>query len=184
MSVTTKLQTTSLAVTCKSKDEARKLLEAYSPAQQATVYKNSTDSVMGDYPTLAKIRTEYGEQVAYDWVAIELNDFQNFTGVAEDRKAPYEVIKETSRMICNRFFFLKLTELMLFFQRLKYGDYGPMFGRVESSRILIALKAFVDDRNIIIDAEQANRQREKEDRDKQCAMSREEYERQKAACEI
>ena len=49
---------------------------------------------------------------------------------------------------------------MLFFQRLKYGDYGEMYGSVDAVRILRALKNFMYDRNRIID-KVAQEEREK-----------------------
>ena len=49
---------------------------------------------------------------------------------------------------------------MLFFQKLKYGDYGEMYGSVDAVRILRALKNFMYDRNRIID-KVAQEEREK-----------------------
>lgn len=159
----------------KTKEEARKLLEKFNPSEQTALAVNPTLCVMCEAPTLATVRKEYGEQVVNDWLAIELDDYQNFVGVKEDNKVSYAVIKELSRMIQNRYFYLKLTEIMLFFQRLKYGDYGEMFGCVDAVRILRALRSFVFDRNIIIDKlEQGERERKQEEERKN-AITYEEY---------
>ena len=114
-----RLQGTSSVAICRTKEEARNLLKTYNPSEQTTLASNPTFCVTCDSPTLATVRKEYGEQVANDWLAIELDDYQNFVGVKEDNKASYAVIKELSKMIQNRYYYLKLTELMLFFQRLK-----------------------------------------------------------------
>ena len=130
---------------------------------------------MGDYPTLAKVKAEYGEQVTYDWLAVHLNDYQNFVGVKEENKASYDVIKEVAKMIQNRYYYLKITELMLFFQRLKYGDYGEMYGSVDAVRILRAIRSFVDDRNIIIEKREQRERERKMEEDRKNAVSYEEY---------
>ena len=131
--------------------------------------------VSGKAPTLAIVNRDYGEQVAVDWITIELNDYQNFVGVKEENKATFDVVCELSRMILGRYYYLKLSELMLFFQRLKYGDYGEMYGCVDAVRILRALRSFVVERNIIIDRlEQAEREKKMEE-DRKNAITYEEY---------
>lgn len=118
---------------------------------------------------------DYGEQVAVDWLTIELNDYQNFVGVKEDNKATLYVVCELSRMILARYYYLKLSELMLFFQKLKYGDYGEMYGCVDAVRILRALRSFVVERNIIIDRlEQASREKKLEE-ERKSVIPYEEY---------
>ena len=69
---------------------------------------------------------------------------------------------------------------MLFFQRLKYGDYGEMFGCIDSVKILRALRSFIDDRNALIDRALAIQREEQRKKDAATAVSREEYERMKA----
>ena len=171
----TKSQETSSVAICRSKDEARRLLEVFNPENQTFYAVNPTQCVMGDYSTLAKIKAEYGEQVVYDWLAVHLNNYQNFVGVKEENKASYDTIKEVAKMIHNRYYYLKITELMLFFQRLKYGDYGEMYGSVDAVRILRAIRSFVDDRNQIIEKiEQRERERKMEE-DRKNAVSYEEY---------
>ena len=175
-----RLQGTSSVAICRTKEDARNLLKTYNPSEQTTLASDPTFCVTCDSPTLATVRKEYGEQVVNDWLAIELDDYQNFVGVKEDNKASYAVIKELSKMIQNRYYYLKLTELMLFFQRLKYGDYREMYGCVDAVRILRALKDFIDDRNVLIEKEQSRQREEQHKRDMENAMSRGMYEKLKA----
>lgn len=64
---------------------------------------------------------------------------------------------------------------MLFFQRLKYGDYGEMYGCIDAVRIMRALRTFFDERNQIIEKiEQRERERKMEEGRKN-AVSYEEY---------
>ena len=104
-----------------------------------------------------------------------MNDYQNFVGVKEENKATFGVVQEMSKMILSRYYFLKLSELMLFFQRLKYGDYGEMYGCIDAVRIMRALRTFFDERNQIIEKiEQRERERKMEE-DRKNAVSYEEY---------
>jgi len=183
-SAITKLQQTSSSAICRTRDEARRLLAAFNPSVQAEIASNPTYCIMTEGPTLVSVKMEYGEQVSVDWLVLEINDFQNFVGVKEEGKATYEVVKELAQMILNRFYDLKLTEIMLFFQRMKYGDYGEMYGCVDSVRILKALRLFVGYRNNLIDMEEGKRRAEQYERDRAKAVSREEYERMKAAGEL
>lgn len=131
--------------------------------------------VKGSAPTLAVVRRDYGEQVAVDWLAIELNDYQNFVGVKEEGKATFDVVSELSKMILGRYYYLKLSEIMLFLQKLKYGDYGEMYGRIDAVRILRALRLFITDRNEIIDRHEQEENRRKRIETKKNAISYQEY---------
>ena len=76
---------------------------------------------------------------------------------------------------------LKLAEFMLFFQRMKFGDYGKVYGSIDFAYIARALRQFCEDRAIIIDRE-LQRRREEEYRESLArSVSREEYERMVAA---
>ena len=127
----------------KSKEEAKELLEKFNPSVQRNCYAYPERCVRGNAPTLAVVGRDYGEQVAVDWLTIELNDYQNFVGVKEENKATFDVVCELSKMILGRYYYLKLSELMLFFQKLKYCYYGEMYGCVHAVRILRALRSFV-----------------------------------------
>ena len=152
--------TSSQMVCYKSKEEAVRLLTTYNPSEQVKFARFPERCVCGSAPTLAKIKAEYGEEVMVKWLVIELNDYNNFVGVKEENKNSLEVMKEVAQMIYNRYYHLKLSEVMLFFQRLKYGDYGEMYGSVDAVRILRAFKNFMYDRNRIID-KVAQEEREK-----------------------
>lgn len=132
---------------------------------------------MGKAPTLAVVRRDYGAEIARKWLVIEVGDFNNFIGVSEERKMPLEVMKGLADMIMARYYYLKLSEVMLFFMRLKYGDYGEMYGNVDAVRILSAMRKFIMQRNaVIVQEEQKERERLLSESMKN-AISREEYDR-------
>lgn len=149
--------------TYKSKEEALRLLNEYSPTSQLEWVGDPTLCITADVPTLANVRAEYGAQVACDWLLMQLNDYQNFLGIKEEHKVGVVTLKQVSQMILNRYFFLKLSELLLFMQRLKYGDYVEFYGVVDAAKILKAFKPFLEERGTVIDREQARRRREEYD---------------------
>lgn len=163
----------------KTKEDARELLERFNPSVQHKCYAHPARCISGNAPTLGAVGREYGEQVAVDWLTIELNDYQNFVGVKEENKAPLDVVSELSRMIFGRYYYLKLSELMLFFQRLKYGDYGEMYGYVDAVRILRALRSFMVERNVIIERLEQEEREKKRASERKNAISYEEHLRRK-----
>lgn len=167
-------QGTSLA-TIKTKNEALRLLNTYNPSEQSRFAKYPERCVMGTAPTLAEVRKDYGVGVVMDWLKIELNDYQNFVGVKEDNKMALDSVEELCQMIVNRYYYLKLSEFMLFLNKMKYGDYGEVYGTIDPVRILRSLRSFVDDRNTIIDRVEQRRREEEDERSRKNAVTYEEY---------
>lgn len=130
---------------------------------------------MGTAPTLTEVRKDYGVCVVMDWLKIELNDYQNFVGVKEDNKMALDSVGELCQMIVNRYYYLKLSEFMLFLNKMKYGDYGEVYGTIDPVRILRSLRSFVDDRNTIIDRVEQRRREEEDERSRKNAVTYEEY---------
>lgn len=166
---------TSCPAISKTKEDARELLERFNPSVQHMCYKHHVRCISGNAPTLGGVGRVYGVQVAVDWLTIELNDYQNFVGVKEENKAELDVVRELSRMIFGRYYFLKLSEMMLFFQQLKYGDYGEMYGYVDAVRILRALRSFIEERNVIIERLEQEEKEKKRASERKNAISYEEY---------
>lgn len=169
-----------LDVTCTTtlrmtKADAVKLMQVYNPSEQVRFARYPERCVMGGAPTLAEVSRDYGRGIAKRWLVIELNDFNNFVGVKEDKKPSVAVMDEIAEMIINRYYFLKLSEVMLFFQGLKYGDYGEMFGLVDAVRILRAFRSFLDVRVCIIASEEQRMREEMESRERKNAISYDDY---------
>ena len=167
------------SVVLKSKKEAIELMKTYNPSLQVSCGMYPERCVMGNAPTLAEIRRDYGKEIAIKWLVIELNDFNSFVGVSEERKMDVKLMQSVSDMIIATYFYLKLSEILLFFQKLKYGEYGEMYGGVDPMRIMSAMRLFINDRNIIIDREDRRKQEEKRKEDMKNAITYEEYARRK-----
>lgn len=117
---------------------------------------------MGNAPTLAKVRKEYGKQTALDWLRVQINDYQNYVAVKDDNEMPTEVANEVAALILADFYYLKMTEIMLFFRWLKTGRYGELYGRINPQTFFCKLRDFVRERNDIIFHEENKRRLEEE----------------------
>jgi hypothetical protein len=73
-------------------------------------------------------------------------------------------LAQLALMIRKEFGYLKATEVMLFFWRLKGGHYGEFYGAVDIQRIMRALRGrFIEERTKIIDRNEG----ERKDRERQ-----------------
>lgn len=98
----------------------------------------------GTAPSLETVCLGYGEQTAIVWNCIQLENINLFVGVKE--KMPVAWQRELSRLLMAEYLYLKVTELLLFFHRLKCGRYGRFYGMVDALFITSALVQFMEKR--------------------------------------
>lgn len=154
---------------------AESLMAAYSPDRQALFSQFPERCVTGDSPTLSEMARLYGANEAEAWVEIQVRDISEFSGAKEKLRIPQ--ITETARVVCASYYFMKLSEVMLFFFQLKGGTYGKFYGAVDPMTITQALRSFAKYRAALLDRhEQAERQRTQEESRQGCC-TREEYDR-------
>lgn len=135
--------------------------------------------ITGTAPTLAALRAAYGGGKPKAWLVPQLLNLSEFCGCKD--KLTGGQLDETATMIAAAYPWLKTTELMLFFFRLKSGVYGRFYGAVDPIVIMTALRDFVRERHAVIArAEQERREQERE-RWKATAVTREEYMAMKGA---
>lgn len=91
----------------------------------------------GTAPQLSKVNKDYGKGTAEEWLTYQLTYVSEFCGAKE--KLTRMQIEELSRVISRKYGWLNVAELMLFFQKLKEGEYGRFYGSVDPQSILIAL---------------------------------------------
>lgn len=154
-------------------------LRTYNPDTQITVCADRERCFMGDYPTLAELRRAYGDSVPAVWLIPQLLDLSEFCGCRN--KLSGKPLEQCADVIAAEFYFLKVSELMLFFQRFKSGRYGVFYGSVDPLVITTSLRAFLAERNVEIGHyEEAERDRQEREHRKN-AISYEEYLRRKAS---
>lgn len=121
------------------------------PDNQVYFGKHPTTAVMGDYPTMRDIETAYGKGFAAEWLLPHIANLALFVG-AKNLTVPQEV--ELARILAVEAQNLKVTEVLLFFYRLKAGHYGRFYGEVDPMVITCALREFMKDKNLIVEQEE------------------------------
>ncbi len=150
-------------------------MAAYSPDRQAFFSQFPERCVTGDSPTLSEMARLYGANEAEAWVEIQVRDISEFSGARDKMRIPQ--ITETARVICSAYYFMKLSEVTLFFFQLKGGTYGKFYGSVDPMTITQALKSFAKYRSALLDRHERQERQRKGEQSRQGCCTREEYDR-------
>lgn len=158
---------------------AEQLMTAYNPSMQAICAKQKERCVTGNSPTLVDFKHMFGENKAELWLAIQIKDFSEYTGVK--KKLTTFQIEDTAMVILSDFFYLKMSEVLLFFAFMKGGRYERFYGAVDPLVITSSLRMFLRDRAKIIEqheTEEQERKRQAEAKERESAetMNIEEWE--------
>lgn len=140
---------------------------------QLSICKDADECWFGEYPTLARLDKEYGNNSAAFWLVPELNNLSNFCGCKE--KLTGAPLKESAVIISQQYYYLKISELMLFFYRFKSGRYGRFYGAVDPLVIMQALREFTRERNVAYDRHEDKERQRREKAGREAAMSYAEY---------
>lgn len=124
--------------------DAGRFLSIFTPDLQVVAARHLERTYTGTAPTLATITCGYGEAVAIVWICIQLENVNLFSGAKE--KMPVSRQKELATLILTEYPFLKASELLLFFYRLKCGIYGRFYRSVDALTITSSLLRFMDER--------------------------------------
>lgn len=139
-----------------------KFLTLFNPDLQMKVCKDSQLCFFGDAPVLSELNMTYGEMTATMWLVPQLYDLSEYCGCKE--KLQGKPLEECASVIATEFYWLKVSELMLFFHRFKSGRYGRFYGSVDPLVITTSLRAFLNERNnAIAEQEQYEREQEREE---------------------
>lgn len=116
-------------------------LKAYNPALQAYAASHPDRSFFGTAPTLAELNLAYGKQTAAIWLVPQLTDFSLYS--KPNDPLGKEQLEQCAKQIAADYGYLKASELLLFFHRMKGCKYGKLYN-LSPMYILEALKKFVD----------------------------------------
>lgn len=114
--------------------------KTFSPSLQAICAQNIERAFLGDAPSLALLAQTYPSEQINTWIIAHLVDLYKFAGVKE--KPSFRQVMELSVMIRVEYYYLKASELLLFFFKFKSGEYGTFYGVVDPMVILAALIDF------------------------------------------
>ena len=124
-------------------------------------------------PTLAWLNAHCDNEAAVAWLIPQLTDlavFSNSQKVLDD----YQV-ESLASVIANSYGYLRLPELMMFFQDFKSGKYGRFYASVSPLSITSALRQFVVERNELLSLYEARMASERRRREERQAVTYEEY---------
>jgi len=123
---------------------AEQFLELFNPELQLFVAREWQRAYRGTAPKLSVVTAGYGFGTAEVWTCIQLEDINSFAGVKEKLSIARQ--KDLSKLCIAEYGYLRVTELMLCFHRLKCGRYGRFYGSVDPLFIASALLQFTTER--------------------------------------
>ena len=153
-------------------DRAR-FLTLFNPDLQMKVCKDTELCLFGDAPVLSELNMAYGEMTATMWLVPQLYDLSEYCGAKE--KLQGKPLEECASVIATDFYYLKVSELMLFFHRFKSGRYGRFYGSIDPLIITTSLREFIRERNNAIHEHEEILRREKEEESRKNAITYDEY---------
>lgn len=154
------------------------LLFAFSPSRQADICLDLQDCIMGNYPTFAEVNKSYKhEKAANIWIIPQITNIVEFSN--SSKLINKEVVKELASLIASEYYYLKISEFMLFCRWFKLGKYGRFYGSVDPMIITSALRSFIADRNALLESyeREEERKRFEEEAKRNPPISREEWQR-------
>lgn len=100
--------------------------------------------MLGDCPSIADVRAIWGQNWALAWLENQLIDLGEYAGAAQ--KMDLLKVEDLARIMLQEFYYLKLSEFMLFFAYFKAGRYGTFYGNVDPLVITSSLQRFKNER--------------------------------------
>lgn len=133
-------------------------LSTFNPSSQLIAAKNTDRAFFGNAPTLGLLKKAYGDNMPVMFLLPQIYDLCEFTSA---KKMSIEQATCLSEIIANEYGYLKASELLLFFYRMKAGHYGKFYGSVDPMAVMVALGEFMKER------EQAYSKRGSEERQRE-----------------
>ena len=138
------------------------VIDTYHPDYLFRKQVSIEDCFFGNYPTLSELGAQFDKKFPAAWLMLHLNDLSEFCGCKE--KLQGHPLQQCASVISTEFYFLKISELMLFFHRFKSGRYGRFYGSVDPLVITTSLRDFLKERIRAYD-EREKAEKEKADRE-------------------
>lgn len=115
--------------------------DVFTPDAGARISRNREGCIMNTQcPTIGDVRREYGYQMAFRWLFIHITDAAS--KVSAQQRPGKSQIDGIAVQMMEQYFYLKLTEIMLFFDMFKRGVLGDVYNAFDSRSVFRAMKAF------------------------------------------
>ena len=166
------LQKTKQNETAKSNESQKKFLFEFSPSVQEKITSDIDLCFFGNFPTLAESK-KLGDNTPVMWLMPQLFNLSEYCGCRD--KMSKEQLRECASLIASEYYYLKISELMLFFRRFKLGKYGRFYGSVDPMVITTSLIAFIGERYEIYVRHESKMLHAKMEEDAKNSITYEEY---------
>lgn len=127
----------------------------------------------GNHPTLAQLNKEFDKKFPVVWLMAHLHNLSEYCGCKD--KLSWTALNQCAIVIATEYYFLKTTELILFFHRFKSGRYGRFYGAVDPLIITTSLRDFLKERSFAYETHEKEEQRRQDEESRKNAVSWEEY---------
>lgn len=161
--------------------DAAAFYRAFAPEKTEAFAACPERCVAGEAPALVDVALAYGDTALQGWLMAQLASLAAYCGDREGLTA--DQCYQCATAIQTHYFYLKITDFMLYFSRLRAGRYGCFYGHIDPMRIVGWLQKYVEERDrIFARAEAMGRGGSQADGDSGKygpPMNRDEYERWK-----
>ena len=144
---------------------------------------NIERALTGDAPTIKQLLYTYKIEQIQVWLMAQIEDLNNYAGVKSKMTTPQ--MRELAGIIIVNTEYLKASEILLFFYKLKAGEFGGFYGTVDPQKVGEYLIAFKSWRSQELDRVHHKHMMEKRERERKewqkTAITREEYDRRRAS---
>lgn len=134
-------------------------LKTFNPSIQSKCIQNIERSFVGTAPSLNRLKIAFNYQVTETWLMIQIADLSEYCNI--EKKPSEQSIENLANTIITNYGYLKVTELMVFFQKFKSGEYGRFYGVIDNLIITESLVKFLEFRRLQIDIIERRIERER-----------------------
>ena len=167
------LQQSSAKEIVKRYGSRENILRTFHISNQTLHASDPLRCILGKAPTLKVMNEAYGNGTTEEWLMYQLVDLIEFVGV-NNKLTPYQ-LKSLCDLIVQKYGWLKVTDIELFFHRIKTGEYQRFYGSVDPQMIMQLMIRFQRERNLILAEYYEEMDRQARERSMQGAVTWEEY---------
>lgn len=142
--------------------EYKKFAERFNSQTQlklSLINPNFVSCYKYNVPKLSTIANAYdNDAAAINWLKIQFENLNDFVGVRE--KMQLHQLNELSTLFYSECYYLNISEVMLFFIKLKRGEFGEFYGCIDPLKIMSAKNEFISQRRLALQKDEEERLKE------------------------
>lgn len=155
----------------------------FNPSKQITCANNIEKVLMGNAPKINELKQVYTIENLQVWIMAQIDNLNEYVGVKSKMEVPQ--MRELAAIILSKSGYLNASEVLIFFYKLKAGDFGSFYGVVDPQKVGEYLNLFIDWRReeiyrVTSKHQQLEREREHKEWKKR-AITREMYQKNRAS---